>query len=81
MYSIYALQRFALECKSEIPYVIYSGKRTAVDARRGGHCHGGLQVSLHSHADGLHPGGCGVGDARSGAVALRYFAANEIKTS
>ena len=45
----------------------------AASARRGGHCHGGLQVSLHSHADGLHSGGCGVGDARSGADALRYF--------
>ena len=27
----------------------------------------------HFHADGLHSGGCGVGDARSGADALRYF--------
>lgn len=28
---LFAIRQYRLECKSEVPYVIYSGKRTAVD--------------------------------------------------
>ena len=31
MNGLLILKNFLLECKSEVPYVIYSGKRTAVD--------------------------------------------------